>query len=294
MKNKSTRGRKKKPPIPESAIGGFKYFKSLLPLLQKLRPLYAHHNRDLHYDQYILLLLLYFFNPIITSLRGIQQVSELKKVQEVLGVGRCSLGSLSEASNVFDSELIGPFIQMLAEKALETEIDPKLKAIEKQIVAVDGSLLPALPKILWALWVDDQHRAAKLHLEFDIKKSIPVRAAITEGNGNEKENLRQYLSSDKLYVLDGGYGQYKLFDDIHQAGSNFVVRLKDNAVWDIIEEKALTEADCKAGIKRDMTVRLGSAKCKDDLTEPVRIIEVFHKGSSNRPNKSKASFKKTS
>ncbi len=174
MKNKSTRGRKKKPPIPESAIGGFKYFKSLLPLLQKLRPLYAHHNRDLHYDQYILLLLLYFFNPIITSLRGIQQVSELKKVQKVLGVGRCSLGSLSEASNVFDSELIGPFMQRLAEKALEAEIDPKLKAIEKQIVAVDGSLLPSRTKILWALWVDDQYRAAKLHLEFDFLVSLQL------------------------------------------------------------------------------------------------------------------------
>ncbi len=294
MKNKSTRGRKKKLPIPESALGGFKYFKSLLPLLQKLRPLYAHHNRDLLYDQYILLLLLYFFNPIITSLRGIQQVSELKKVQKVLGVGRCSLGSLSEAGYVFDSELIAPYIQALAEEAIAIELDPKLKAIEKQIVAVDGSLLPALPKILWALWVDDQHRAAKLHLEFDIKKSLPVRADITDGNGNEKDNLRESLSKDKFYVLDGGYGQYKLFDDIHKAGSNYVIRLKDNAVWDSIEERPLTEADRKASVQSDRVVRLGSAKCKEDLSEPVRIIEVFHEGSSNRTNKSKVSSKKNS
>jgi len=43
------------------------------------------------------------------------------------------------------------------------------------LVAVDGTLLPALPKMLWALWLDDTHRAAKLHLEFDLMKRMPVR-----------------------------------------------------------------------------------------------------------------------
>ena len=52
-------------------------------------------NRQLHYDQYCLLLLLYMFNPIVTSLRGLQQASELKKVQKKLGCAspRLALGS---------------------------------------------------------------------------------------------------------------------------------------------------------------------------------------------------------
>ena len=44
------------------------------------------------------------FNPIVTSLRGIQQASELKKVQKKLGRSRASLGSLSEATSVFNPE----------------------------------------------------------------------------------------------------------------------------------------------------------------------------------------------
>jgi len=287
------RGRKKKQPIPESALRGFKYFKVLSLILQRLHKEKSHHNRELYFDQYIALLLLYFFNPIVTSLRAIQQVSELKKVQKVLGVKRTSLGSLSEASDVFDSQLITPIIQQLAEQAIPLETDPKLKVIEKQLVAVDGSLLPALPKMLWALWLDDEHRAAKLHLEFDIIKSIPVRANVTDANANEKDNLRKSLGSGKLYVLDAGYGQYSLFEDICKAKSSFVARLRDNAVWQTIEEKSLTESDRLAGVQRDMIVRLGSPQCQDDLSSNVRVIEIYYRGLSGRPRRSRVSSKKT-
>ena len=43
-------------------------------------------NRKLHYDQYAALILLYFFNPIVTSLRGIVQASGLKKSLTRLGI----------------------------------------------------------------------------------------------------------------------------------------------------------------------------------------------------------------
>ena len=285
--------RHKKNPIPESVLRGFKYFKVLSSILQRLHLEKDHHNRKLYFDQYIALFLFYFFNPIVTSLRAIQQVSELKKVQKVLGVKRTSLGSLSEASSVFDSQLITPIIQQLAEQAIPLETDSKLKNIEQMLVAVDGTLLPALPKMLWALWLDDEHRAAKLHLEFDIVKSIPVRAEVTDANANEKNNLRKSLGTGKLYVLDAGYGQYSLFEDVLKAKSSFVARLKDNAVWQTIEERPITETDRLAGVQRDMIVRLGSPQCQDDLSSNVRVIEIYHRGLPGRPRRSRVSSKKT-
>jgi hypothetical protein len=288
------RGKKRKrDKIPESALRGFKYFKVLSPILERLHSENTHHNRELYFDQYIAMLLFYFFNPIVTSLRAIQQISELKKVQKILGVKRTSLGSLSEASSVFDSQLIAPIIQQLAEQAIPLEMDPKLKSIEQMLVAVDGTLLPALPKMLWALWLDDEHRAAKLHLEFDIIKSVPVRAEVTDANANEKNNLRKSLDSNKFYILDAGYGQYSLFEDICKAKSSFVARLKDNAVWQSIEERPVTEADRLAGVQRDMIVRLGSQECQNDLSRNVRVLEIYHRGSSGRPRKSRVSSKKT-
>src|SRR4030043_804758 len=285
--------RHKKNPIPESVLRGFKYFKVLSPILQRLHSEKSHHNRELYFDQYIALLLFYFFNPVVTSLRAIQQVSELKKVQQVLGVKRTSLGSLSEAGNVFDSQLIAPIIQELAERAIPLEKDPKLKSIEQMLVAVDGTILPALPKMLWALWLDEEHRAAKLHLEFDVIKGIPVGAKVTDANANEKDNLRKSLSRNKLYVLDAGYGQYSLFEDIRKAKSSFVARLRDNAVWQNIEERPITEPARLAGGQRSMMVRLGSPTCQDDLSSNVRVIEIYHRGLPGRSRSSRVSSKKT-
>ena len=288
-----TNKRQKKNPIPESALKGFKYFKALLPMLQNLHSEENHHNRKLFYDQYIALLLLYFFNPVITSLRAIKQVSELKKVQKVLGVRRTSLGSLSEANYVFDAQLITPIIEGLAKEAIPLESDPKIKAIGRQLTAVDATLLPALPKMLWALWLDDEHRAAKLHLEFDIIKGVPIKADVTDGNANEKNNLRKSLRPDKFYILDAGYGQYKLFEDIVKAKSSFVARLRDNAVWQTIKERPVTETDRFAGVQRDIIVCLGSPQRQDDLSMPVRVIEIYHRGLSDRPRRTRVSSKKT-
>ena len=94
--------------IEEKDITGLKFFDQLNPLLQRLHEDGCGRdkagNRDLHFDQYSMLILLYLFNPIVTSLRGIQQASELAKVQKKLGCSRASLGSLSEAASVFDAQ----------------------------------------------------------------------------------------------------------------------------------------------------------------------------------------------
>jgi hypothetical protein len=57
-------------------------------------------NRQLHYDEYCLLVLLFLFTSIVRSLRGLQRASQLRNVQWKLGCSRASLGSLSEAVEV--------------------------------------------------------------------------------------------------------------------------------------------------------------------------------------------------
>ena len=68
-------------------------------------------------------------------------------------------------------------------------------------------LLPALSQMAWALWQDDQHRAAKLHLSFEVLRAIPVQARVTAGNGSETAMLRTLLEPGRIYVLDRGYAE---------------------------------------------------------------------------------------
>src|SRR3990170_767005 len=95
----------KREKIKESQLQGFKYFKAISEMLEVLHDAGCQRdrasNRNLHMDQYMSLLLLYMFNPICTSLRAVQQASELEKVQRKLGCPRASLGSLSESARVF-------------------------------------------------------------------------------------------------------------------------------------------------------------------------------------------------
>jgi hypothetical protein len=286
-------GPPKKPPIREEDIQGFKYLDSFFKTLTRLHDVKDHQNRELHYDQYLALLLLYFFTPVLTSLRGIQQATTLEKIQKRLGIKKTSLGSLSEASQVFDAKLLNPLLKELAGQTLPREKDPELKQIQQLIRAVDGTLLPALPKMLWALWQNDQNRAAKLHLEMDIGNHVPTAAVITDGNGNEKKILRTMLAPDTIYLIDAGYAEYKLLGDIIAAQSSFVIRLHDNADYVILEEKSLTESDRAAGVQKDLLVSLGCKSRQHDCPHPLRMIELFHKGDENDHRPSRVSSKKT-
>jgi hypothetical protein len=279
--------------IDESTLKGFKYFRPLWPILKNFPQEPSRPPRQLHYDQYLCFILFYFFNPTLTGVRSIQRASQLEKVQNVLGVKSTSLGSFSEAGNVFDYTLLPPMIKALAQKALPQEIDPRLKDLEKTLVAFDGSLLPALPKMIWALWLDEDHKAAKLHLEFDLLKSVPTQASLTDGNGNEKTILRKQLRSGKVYVVDAGYAQYSLLEDILKARSSFVCRLRDNAVWETLYEKQLSPEDRQTGVQRDLVVHLGSKVKQDDLSTPVRVIEIHHFDPVPCRRPSRVSSKKT-
>jgi hypothetical protein len=282
--NRPKSGPKPKDPLRPKDIEGLKYFKIVRDLLE---PLHKHcdvPNRKLHYDDLAALVLLYFLNPVITSLRGLQQASALKNVKRKLGIRRTSLGSLSESSHVFDADLLGQVFQELVgqAEALDGLPRPAGLAEELAITACDGSLMKGLPRAVWALWLDEGHKAAKLHLEYDVLKGIPKTATVTDGNGNEKEVFRKRLEPGKLYVLDAGYAQYSLLEAIVQQNSSFVVRLRDNAVYEMLEARALTDEDRQAGVVFDRIVRLGNAQKQKDLSRPVRVIKVHVKNPPSR------------
>jgi hypothetical protein len=268
---------KRHTPIQERDLQGLKYFRALGPVLDRLHDDATARdragNRRLHFDQYASLLLLYFFNPILTSLRGIQQASQLAKVQKLLGCRRTSLGSLSEASRVFDPQLLRSILGELAEQARPILTGKEAEAL-RGLTAVDGSLLPALPKMAWALWVDGQHRAAKMHVHFDVFCGLPVEATLTAGHGSEKAQLRATVQPGRLYVIDRGYAEYQLFQDILDAGSGFIGRIRDDAVWTTVEERPVSAAAAAAGVRSDRVVWLGGPQSGAVLRQPLRLVEV--------------------
>lgn len=173
-------GAKKREDIREKDITGLKYFDKILPLFDPLHQVGCQRdkagNRELHFDQYCLLILLFLFNPIVTSLRSLQQASELKNVQRKLGCKRASLGSLSESTAVFDSELLLGIIEQLGEK-LQPVRNAGHGLVPHALTAVDGSVVKTLSTITEAMYLKtcqgEPLSAWRLHTHFDIDCHVP-------------------------------------------------------------------------------------------------------------------------
>jgi hypothetical protein len=274
-------GRPKKAAVQASELQGFKYFRMIDDVLRALHSCGTERdkagNRELFYDQYAALMLLYYFTPTLQSLRGIQQATTLEKVQKLCGIKPTALGSLSEAARVFDPELLKPVIAELAWQARHSPqaMPCAREAALANLIAVDGSLLPALPKMAWALWQDPKHRAAKMHVAFHVMAQVPLQVSVTAGNGSERSELRKFVEPGGFYVNDRGYADYSMFREFDAQNATFLTRIQENAVSEIDQERPLSAADRAAGVVRDVMVRrLGTEKHNSLLERPLRIVEI--------------------
>src|SRR5262245_8226596 len=135
----------RKPPLKVQDLQGFRYLRHFADLWGPLRggAIDPAGNRSFFYDQYLALVLLYFFTPTLTSLRALQQATTLDKVQKELGLAQAAgLGTLSAAARDFDPELLKPILGRLADEAGDV-IDGKEAEALAGLTAVDGSLFNA-------------------------------------------------------------------------------------------------------------------------------------------------------
>jgi Transposase DDE domain len=275
----ATMARPRRRALQPSDIEGLEYFDTLVPLLARLKDIGTQRdragNRRLFYDQYIGLLLLYFFSPTITSLRGLQQATTLEAVQRRLGIRATSLGSFSEAARLFDAEALHQILQELAGKAAPIVDGPDARQL-LHLTAVDGSIFRAFPRMAWALWKDSEHRGVKLHLHFDVFCGTPLDASITHASGSETDQLRAMLRPGRLYVIDRGYLDHGLYREILEARSSFIGRIKDNGSYTAESECPLTVADRAAGVVSDERLkRVGTPHHKNELKDhELRLIKV--------------------
>lgn len=145
-------------------------------------------NRTLFFDQVCSYILLFLFHPLVTSLRGIQQASELPRVQKKLGCPRVSLGSLSEATQVFDPEPVKQIAAELAGQLQPLSKDRRFSEVKHLVTAVDGTVVKTLSRLVEAAYLklptDGRSLSAwRLHTHFDVERGLPHRIGVT-GAGN--------------------------------------------------------------------------------------------------------------
>lgn len=273
--------------ITADDLTGFKRLRRVRELLSYLHEVGCERdkagNRELHFDDYVVLMLLYLMNPLIDSMRTLQKVADLPEVRKRLGIKRFSLGSFSESCRVFRPEMLQEGIQLLAGELQPVGRDELFKQLPGRLTLVDGSLLTTLSTVAQAMYLPlagGKHRHAwRLHLQLDVDHHVPscweITAPKNTGKSDEKNALRRSLETGHTYVMDRWYAQFVLWNDIKAAGSSYVCRVRDNSVYKVLEERPLSQEAIDAGVLSDQIVEIGlSKKPSERANHPTRLICV--------------------
>src|SRR5207249_4841161 len=154
---------------------------------------FADPRRQLAQSDYLSLLLFGLFNPVVDSMRGLCAASALARVQEEISSHRVSLGSFSEAQAVVDSELLQKVFAQLAAEHRSLHGEARLAPYRAQLLAIDGTLWRALPRMAWAVWryQHGKESALKLHLKFNLLEEKPVGVLVTSARCCEAGGVTQ-------------------------------------------------------------------------------------------------------
>lgn len=272
--------------VKAADIRGLKYFQTLAPLLAGLHNHQCRRdragNRTLHYDQYVMLVLLYVFNPTVSSLGALAQASELTKVQKKLGNAKATKAAMSEASRLFDADLLKGVIAQLAGQTKNLPKDPRLGDWYDKLTAVDGSIVSALPSMLAASVLKQTTGTGlvqwRLHTHFEVSNLLPARIDVTPNGGgdfDERAVMAKAIGADRLYVMDRGYAKFGLFNAIVAGKSSYLCRLRDNTVAEVVDDRPLSDGDRAAGVVSDAIVKMGGTnKNRVSPDHPFRIVQV--------------------
>jgi hypothetical protein len=232
-------------------------------------------DRDLSVCHYLGLFLFGLFNPVVESMRALCQASQLERVQQEICGRSVSLGSFSAMQHVLDPGLLREvFAELVKQRLGQAKADTRL--VHLNVVAQDGSLWSALPRMAWAEYGvgrTGQAKGVRLHLRFHVTEDQPIDARITRGKDCERQALRAMCVAGQTNVGDRYYGEdYRLFADVDQAQAYFVFRIKEDAVVRSEAELPLTQEDRAAGVMRHAWVRLGAREKTRSLR--LRLVEI--------------------
>jgi len=173
--------------------------------------------------------------------------------------------SFSEATNSRGLEQFLHVFQHLQVQA--SEILPKAHEELGELIGIDGSLIDGTLSMLWADYRKGSKKA-KVHVGFDLNRSIPRKIHLTDGNGAERPFVSKILSEGQTGVLDRGYQCHELFDQWQQNKQSFICRIKASTKKKIISQNPIPAASI---VFFDAMVLLGTAGVNQSQ-RPLRLV----------------------
>jgi hypothetical protein len=277
---------------PEKVQGG-----RLVAMLQRhvesLRDESSHGNRELFLDDVFVVYLLAFFNPTLRTLRTLEDFSRTKQAQRHLSIGRICRSTLSDFHRIVDPKRLCP---MMA--ALRAELDRKtagqrppkdLSSVLQQVLAVDGTFLPAAADVAWAVAArnqrDGQCHRARTDWHVDAKTWVPEVVVVPEPGESEAHSAANTITPGAIHVYDRGFQSFALIAAHYERDketwsprADFVLRLREpgvnSPVVTVERDIPLDNAACESGVVSDQEVRLPGLATSQGFTKTLRLVVI--------------------
>jgi len=142
----------------------------------------------------------------------------------------------------------------------------KLLSMDATVISLCLALFP------WATF-RKRKGAVKMHTVLDHDDYMPSYALITEGGRHEATVAKTLLfNPGSIVAMDRGYNDYTLFGRWTERGVFFVTRMKDNALYEVIEERVVPR---NRNILCDRIIRLTGVKAEEKCPYSLRRIVVW-------------------
>jgi hypothetical protein len=118
----------------------------------------------------------------------------------------------------------------------------------------------------------------KIHTQWDEAMMLPTLVNISEAKIHDSKGFEQVVfPKGTIIIEDKGYWDFKVIKDRILAENIFVTRIKDNTVYEVVEELELPE-DNDQHILIDELIHLTGKKAKDEKLEKqiLRRVVAYH------------------
>ncbi len=189
-----------------------------------------------------------------------------------LGIEAPARSSLSYANTHRPWQLYEQVFYRLFDRVSGSVRPPKKFRFKHKLVSLDSTVIDLCLSVFdWAKFRRTKG-AVKLHLVLDHDGYLPCYGVITEGSVHDvKVAWRIPFPAGTVVVDDRGYNDYRLFAYWTDSGVFFVTRMKDNALYEVVEEHAVPQ---NRNILRDQTIRLTGAGAQDKCPHLLRRVEA--------------------
>lgn len=149
---------------------------------------------------------------------------------------------------------------------------PRKLRFKNKLVSLDSTTIDLCLSVFdWAKFRRTKG-AVKLHLVLDHDGYLPCYAVITQGSVHDVKVAWQIpFPAGTVVVDDRGYNDYRLFSYWTDSGVYFVTRMKDNARFEVVEER---EVPHNRGIVCDQIIRLTGIGAQDKCAHLLRRVEA--------------------